>query len=65
MRKYIFETYMYMPAARGDPARAQTPYTSSLRPHTLVAQGLIHWYLKTAYTSSLRPHPKVAQGLIH
>ncbi len=36
-----------------------TSYTSNLRPHTLVASGLIH-QLKASYTSSLRPHTLVA-----
>jgi hypothetical protein len=35
----------------------QAAYTSSLRPHALVAEGLIH--------CSLRPHALVAEGLIH
>ena len=40
-------------------------YTSSSRPHTLVAQALIHQQLKAAYSSSLRPHILVAQSLRH
>jgi hypothetical protein len=39
---------------------AEGPYTSSLRPHALVADGRIHWLLKAAYTSSSRPHTLVA-----
>ncbi len=35
-------------------------YTSSTRPHTLVAQGRMHESLKAAYTSSVRPHTLVA-----
>ena len=35
-------------------------YTSSLRPHTLVADGLIREELEAAYASSLRPHTLVA-----
>jgi hypothetical protein len=35
---------------------ARPPYTSSSRPHTLVAEGLIHEELKASYTSSLGPH---------
>ena len=38
---------------------------SSLRPHTLGAEGLIHEELKASYTSSLRPHTLGAEGLIH
>ncbi len=41
------------------------PARSSSRPHTLVAQGLIHWELKASYTSSIRPHTVGAQGLTH
>ena len=35
-------------------------YTSSFRPRTLVASGLIHWKLKASYTSSFRFHTLVA-----
>ena len=40
-------------------------YTSSLRPHILVACGLIHLQLKASHTSSSRPHTLVAQGRMH
>ena len=39
-------------------------YTSSLRPHTLIAEGL-KLLLKASYTSSSRPHTLVGQGLVH
>ena len=34
-------------------------FTRSLRPHTRVAQGLIHLYLKASYTCTLRPDRQV------
>ena len=37
----------------------------ALRPHTPLAQGLIHQQLKASHTSSLRPHTLVAEGLMH
>ena len=47
-------------------------HTSSLRPHTLVAEDRVHYLLKAACTSSLRPHTcsvrphtPVAEGCIH
>ncbi len=36
--------------------QTEAPYTSSLRFHKLVAQGLLHQQLKALYTSSVRPH---------
>jgi hypothetical protein len=41
-------------------ARALSLYTCSLRPHALVAYGLIHSKLKASYSSSVRPYTLVA-----
>jgi hypothetical protein len=46
----------YTLVAEGD-ARS---HTNSLRPHILVAYGLIHEDLKAVYSSSSRPHALVA-----
>ena len=40
--------------------KRKATYTSSARPHTLVAEGLIYYKRKATYTSSRRPYTLVA-----
>ncbi len=44
--------------------KLQVSYIRSLRPHTIVGQGLIHKQLNTSYTRSFRPPTLEASGLL-